>query len=79
MAIEKHMSLREAARRAGVGHKALKKWLAQDLGICFPRVPHGSRILVRERDVERVLEKRRDARAVHGALAERRAQCAEKN
>ena len=63
MAIEKHLCLREAARQAGVGRKALKRWLAQDLGICFPKVRRGSRILVRERDVERVLEKRRDARA----------------
>lgn len=68
MAIEKHMSLRQAARLAGVGHKALKKWLAKDLGICFPKVRHGERILVRERDVERVLERRRDARAMLGKV-----------
>ena len=64
MAIEKHVCLREAARQSGVGRKALKRWLQKDLGICFPKVPRGSKIMVRERDVERVLEKRRDARNV---------------
>jgi hypothetical protein len=64
MAIEKHLNLSSAARKAGVGRKALKRWLAKDLGICFPRVPRGSRILVLERDVEFVLAKRRDARNV---------------
>jgi hypothetical protein len=62
MAIEKHYSLRAAARLAGVGPHALRHWPEQD-GICVPKVRRGQRILVRERDVERVLEKRRDARA----------------
>ena len=62
MAIEKHLSLHAAAKLAGVGDDALKRWLAKDLGICFPKVPRGSKILVRERDVEFVLAKRRDAR-----------------
>jgi len=70
MAIEKHLSLNAAAKQAGVGRDALKRWLAKDLGICFPRVPHGSKILVRERDVEFVLAKRRDARAVRGRMRE---------
>lgn len=64
MAIEQHISLRAAAKRAGVGDDALKRWLQKDLGICFPKVPRGSKILVRVTDVERVLAKRRDARAV---------------
>jgi predicted site-specific integrase-resolvase len=68
MAIEKHLSLRQAARQAGVDGKTLKDWLARDLGICFPRVVHGAKLLVRERDVERVLERRRDARAVLRAV-----------
>jgi AraC-like DNA-binding protein len=59
-----HLSLNAAAKQAGVGRKALKTWLARDLGICFPRVPHGSKILVRQRDVEYVLARRRDARNV---------------
>jgi hypothetical protein len=61
---QKHISLNEASKRSGVGRKALKRWLARDLGICFPRVPHGSKILVRVVDVERVLARRRDARNV---------------
>jgi predicted site-specific integrase-resolvase len=62
MSIEKHLSLRAAARRAGIDGKTLKDWMRLDLGICFPRVRHGAKLLVRERDVEFVLAKRRDAR-----------------
>ena len=61
--IEKHLCLREAARKSGVGHRALKNWLQKELGICFPKVPRGSKIMVRERDVETVLARHRDARA----------------
>jgi hypothetical protein len=64
MAIEKHISLHAASKKAGVGDGALKRWLMNDLGIVFPKVPRGSKILVLERDVERVLAKRRDARNV---------------
>lgn len=60
--IEKHLSLREAARRAGIDGKTLKDWLTRDLGICFPPVVHGAKILVLERDVEFVLARRRDVR-----------------
>ena len=68
MPIEKHLSLRAAARKAGIDSKTLKKWMAQDLRIIFPKVVHGSSILVRERDVERVIAARRDARLaiIHG-------------
>lgn len=62
MSIEKHLSLRKAARLAGISDKTLKDWIARDLGICFPKVVHGAKLLVRERDVEFVLAKRRDAR-----------------
>lgn len=62
MSIEKHLSLRAAARQAGVDGKTLKDWMRLDLGICFPKVRHGAKLLVRERDVEFVLAKRRDAR-----------------
>lgn len=62
--IEKHISLHAAAKQAGVGDDALKRWLQKELGICFPKVPRGSKILVLERDVELVLAKRRDARNV---------------
>lgn len=64
MAIEKHLSLRKAARLAGIDCKTLKRWMELEMGICFPKVRHGSIILVRERDVELALEKHRDARAV---------------
>jgi hypothetical protein len=66
--IEKHMSLREAARRSGVGSKSLKRWMAAELRICFPRTRHGEKILVRERDVEYVLARHRDARNVRAHL-----------
>lgn len=62
MSIQKHLSLRAAAKQAGVDGKTLKRWMALDLGICFPKTIHGAKILVLERDVEYVLAKRRDAR-----------------
>jgi excisionase family DNA binding protein len=60
--LEKHYSLSEAARQVGVDRRALKRWLAQE-GIWLPRVRHGAKVLIRERDIERVLARRRDARA----------------
>jgi hypothetical protein len=60
---EKHLSLRTAARMAGIDGKTLKDWMELDLDICFPKVRHGAKLLVLERDVEFVLAKRRDARA----------------
>lgn len=58
---EKHYSLRAAARELGVGPRALKNWLRQDLGIVIPRVRRGSKVLIRERDIERLIERRRTA------------------
>jgi hypothetical protein len=46
----------------GISGKTLKVWMERDLGICFPVVVHGAKLLVLERDVEFVLAKRRDAR-----------------
>jgi predicted site-specific integrase-resolvase len=63
MPLERHYSLREAARLVGIDPRVLKRWLLQDLGILVPRVRRGGKTMIRERDVERVLEKRRDARA----------------
>lgn len=60
--IERHLSLRKAAQMAGIDGKTLKDWMELDLGICFPKVRHGAKLLVLERDVEFVLAKRRDAR-----------------
>jgi predicted site-specific integrase-resolvase len=62
MSIEKHLSLNQAARMGGISGKTLKVWMERDLGICFPVVVHGAKLLVLERDVEFVLAKRRDAR-----------------
>lgn len=64
MSIVKHLSLREAGKLAGVDGKTLKRWMEQDLGVCFPKVVHGAKLLVLERDVEIVLARRRDARNV---------------
>lgn len=61
---EQYTSLRQAARLAGIGPKALKRWLEKDLGIRFPRVGRGSRIIVRQKDVDYVLALRSDARNI---------------
>ncbi len=61
--IERHYSLSEAARKIGVDRRAVKRWLKDDLGILLPRVKHGGKVLIRERDLERLIAKRRDARA----------------
>jgi predicted site-specific integrase-resolvase len=63
MPIQKHLSLRKAARIAGIDSKTLKRWMERELGYCFPKVRHGSCILVLERDVELVLERHRSAQA----------------
>ena len=70
MSIQKHLSLRAAAKQAGIDGKTLKDWMARDLGICFPKVVHGAKLLVLERDVEFVLAKRRDARNPRRKVAE---------
>lgn len=62
MSIEKHMSLNAAAKLAGVDHHTMKRWIELDLGVQFPRVRHGAKLLVREKDVEYVLARRRDVR-----------------
>lgn len=62
MALEKHYSLRKAAELIGVDRGTLRAWLEKDLGIILPRVRRGGRVMIRERDVEKVIEKRRDAR-----------------
>ena len=67
--LEKHISLRKAALQVGVSHHTLKIWLREDLGILIPFVKRGSKTLVRERDVQRLLEKRRDARGAQAPKA----------
>jgi hypothetical protein len=56
--IEKSSSLRSWALRIGVQPKTLKRWLAEDLGMVLPRVARGSKVLIRESDIEIVLRKR---------------------
>lgn len=62
--IEKHYSINRAAKIAGITDKTLKRWLQEDLGIVFPRVRHGAKLLVRQADVMLILAKRRDVRNV---------------
>jgi predicted site-specific integrase-resolvase len=61
MSLEPHFSLSGAAKRIGVDRSTLKRWLRLE-GIILPRVRHGAKVLIRERDIERIVEKRRDAR-----------------
>ena len=60
--LEKHYSLGAAAKLVGCSPKTLKVWLRKDLGILLPRIKNGSRVMIRERDIEKVVARRRDAR-----------------
>lgn len=55
---EKTASLRSWAQQIGVHRDTLKRWLAEDLGMVLPQVQQGSKVLIRERDIETVLRKR---------------------
>ena len=59
---ERTYSLSAAAREIGIGRHALKRWMAQELGILVPRVRRGSKVLIRESDLEKIVARRRDAR-----------------
>lgn len=58
---EKHYSLTAAAKELGIGRHTLKRWLAQELAVVIPRVRRGSKVMIRERDLERIIERRRMA------------------
>jgi predicted site-specific integrase-resolvase len=58
MAIERCYSLRKAARILGVHHQTLGKWLLADVGLATPAVPRGSKLMIRESDLERLIAKR---------------------
>ena len=58
---EKHYSLSAAAKELGIGRHTLKRWMRNDLGILIPRVRRGSKVLVSERDLERIIKHRRTA------------------
>ena len=60
---EKRYSLTQAARELGIARATLKYWLATDLGLILPRVARGSKVVIYERDLEKLMSKRRDARA----------------
>lgn len=53
--IERHYSLRQAAKAIGIDRHTLKAWLAADLAIEFPKVNRGSKLLIRESQLEAVL------------------------
>lgn len=61
--IERHYSLRAAAKLVGVGHPTLAKWLKEDLGLELPKVPRGSKVLISATQIEFVM-KRREPQAV---------------
>jgi excisionase family DNA binding protein len=56
--MERTYSISQAAKLVGVGRKTLKRWLAADLAIVMPQVKLGSKVLIREKDIERVVQKR---------------------
>lgn len=62
MPLERHYSLSAAARLIGVHRRTLAGWLRKE-GIVIPFLRRGAKVMIRERDLELVLEKRRDARA----------------
>ena len=59
MSIERHYSLRRAAKLVGVSHHTLKKWLREDLGRETARVPRGSKVLISGTELEFVLRRRK--------------------
>jgi hypothetical protein len=56
MAIEKRYSLSAAAKLAGIGRDALRRWLEIDLGI--KNQPRGARVLLTESQINYVLARR---------------------
>jgi len=55
--MERHFSLRKAAKEIGVDRHTLKLWLTE-IAIVLPPVRRGSKVLIRESDLERVMRKR---------------------
>lgn len=60
---KRYYSLRQAATYIGVDRYTVKRWLAEDLGIIIPRVKHGAKVLIAEADLDKLIARRRDARA----------------
>ena len=57
MSIERHYSLTQAAKMIGVRRQTLKLWLAE-CAIVLPQLPRGSKVMLRESQIQQVLRKR---------------------
>ncbi|HEY6127430.1 MAG TPA: helix-turn-helix domain-containing protein [Candidatus Acidoferrum sp.] len=57
MTIQKHYSIRQAAKLIGISRNTLRRWLETDLGFRMPQVAQGSKILLSEMQLEAVLKK----------------------
>lgn len=57
MSLERHYSLNQAAKLVGVQPKTLKMWLAE-CAIVLPEVARGSKVMLRESQIQQVLRKR---------------------
>ena len=55
MGIERRVSLGQAARLSGINRTTLRRWLESDLGFVFPNRARGSKVLLRESEIEAVL------------------------
>lgn len=55
--IERCYSISAAAKSIGVERHTLKRWLLE-IGLVLPEVRRGSRQMIRESDLERVIAKR---------------------
>ena len=58
MAIERTYSVRRAAKTIGITPRYLVRLLRVDLGLVLPPVQRGSHQMIRESDLEKLLEKR---------------------
>lgn len=57
MSVERCFSISKAAKSIGVERHTLKRWLLE-IGLVLPEVRRGSRQMIRESDLERVIAKR---------------------
>lgn len=55
--IELHYSLSKAATLLGVDRHTLRRWLEVDLGLSFPDVRQGSKMLISESQVQLVIKR----------------------
>lgn len=55
--IERCYSLRRAAQIIGIDREVLRRWLLE-IGLVLPEVRQGSHHLIRESDLERLLDKK---------------------